>query len=200
MGAALWPTELSRRSWPPRNRTAHYLCIGQAPSTSWVVASGRRRCRSPRCYPARAFKARCRSRRRTFQEQRAEVPTPTASRRPAVFETEPATWQVHSPCGRRRTRISGPSCPHPLSRRGPPPGDFISHGRRAENSNPTVSPAHSLAARPGTPAGSLSVPHPGFEPGTSWVWARRLCQVGLEGHASDRPDSNRRCNLGKVAC
>ena len=36
MGAALWPTELSRRSWPPRNRTAHYLCIGQTSSTSWV--------------------------------------------------------------------------------------------------------------------------------------------------------------------
>src|SRR5579872_361112 len=40
MGAVLWPTELSRHGWPPRNRTARYLRIRQAPSTSWVVASG----------------------------------------------------------------------------------------------------------------------------------------------------------------
>jgi len=74
------------------------------------VASGRWRCRSPRCDPARAFKARCRagadSRRRTFQEQRAELPTPTASRRPAVFETEPATRRIHSPW--RKTENSNP--------------------------------------------------------------------------------------------
>src|SRR5690348_18490922 len=30
-------------------------------------------------------------------ERRAEVLSPTASRRPPVFETEPAAWQVHSP-------------------------------------------------------------------------------------------------------
>ena len=40
MGGALWPTELSRHGWPPRDRTARYLRIRQAPSTSWVVASG----------------------------------------------------------------------------------------------------------------------------------------------------------------
>src|SRR5262249_54131181 len=34
-------------SWPPRNRTERYLFIRQDPSTSWVVASGRRRTRAP---------------------------------------------------------------------------------------------------------------------------------------------------------
>jgi hypothetical protein len=37
-------------------------------------------------------------------KQRAEVPSPTASRRPPVFETEPATRQVYSPW--RKTEYS----------------------------------------------------------------------------------------------
>ena len=40
MSGLLYLAELSRHGWPPRNRTAHYLRIRQAPSTSWVVASG----------------------------------------------------------------------------------------------------------------------------------------------------------------
>jgi hypothetical protein len=40
MSGLLYLAELSRHSWPPRNRTARYLRIRQAPSTSWVVASG----------------------------------------------------------------------------------------------------------------------------------------------------------------
>ena len=58
-------------------------------------------------------------------------------------EAQLLSGQVPSPIGlplhggRRRTRISGSCDPHPVSRRGPPPGDFISHERRAENSNPT---------------------------------------------------------------
>lgn len=44
------------------------------------------------------------------------------------------------------------------------------HERRADDSNATPGSAHSLAARPRTLPGSLSlVPSPGFEPGTSAV-------------------------------
>jgi hypothetical protein len=39
MSGLLYLAELSRHSWPPRDRTAQYLRIRQAPSTSWVVAS-----------------------------------------------------------------------------------------------------------------------------------------------------------------
>ena len=171
MSRALWPTELSRHGWPPRDRTAQYLRIRQAPSTSWVVASGRWRCRSPRCDPARAFKARCRaggapSRSR---ERRSRPPPPRDGQPFSKRSPPPGGFTLHG--GRRRTRIPEPFDSHPPSRQGPPPGDFISGGpdgnrtrlvcrgsfpfgpvpRRAENSNPTVSPAHSLAARPGNP-------------------------------------------------
>lgn len=40
---------------------------------------------------------------------------------------------------------------HPLSKRGPPPGDFIFQARKAGDSNATVLPAHRLAGEPGTP-------------------------------------------------
>ena len=42
--------------------------------------------------------------------------------------------------------------------------------RRAEKSNPTVLPAHPLAAEPGYLAGSLSVAPLGFEPRSHRVW------------------------------
>ena len=56
--SALWarrsePTELSRRGWPPPNRTARYLRIRQAPSTSWVVASRWERSGPPALAPFR---------------------------------------------------------------------------------------------------------------------------------------------------
>lgn len=59
--SALWarrsePTELSRHGWPPRNRTARYLRIRQAPSTSWVVASRWRRSRPPALARPSGFK------------------------------------------------------------------------------------------------------------------------------------------------
>lgn len=53
--------------------------------------------------------------------------------------------------GRRRIRISRPRDPHPLSRRGPPPGDFISHLRKAGDLNAAGLTAHRLAGEPGTP-------------------------------------------------
>ena len=103
MSRALWPPELSRHGWPPRNRTAHYMRIRQAPSTSWVVASGRRRCRSPRC-DLRRLSRPVAAPAAHLPKQRAEVPSPTASQRPPVFETEPATRQVYSPW--RKTEYS----------------------------------------------------------------------------------------------
>ena len=142
MSRALWPTELSRHSWPPRDRTAQYLRIRQAPSTSWVVASGRWRCRSPRCDPARAFKARCRaggapSRSR---ERRSRPPPPRDGQPFSKRSPPPGGFTLHG--GRRRTRISGPFDSHPLSRQGPPPGDFISRG---PDGNRTASHAGSPA-------------------------------------------------------
>ena len=100
--SALWarrsePTELSRHGWPPRNRTARYLRIRQAPSTSWVVASRWRRSRPPALVRPSGFKPEPATRPVRHRERRAEVLSPTASRRPPVFETEPAAWQVHSP-------------------------------------------------------------------------------------------------------
>jgi hypothetical protein len=108
--------------------------------------------------------------------KRAAVPTRSAPW-PAAFGVAPATLAGslstaedggHDPQGLR---------PHPLSRQGPPPGDFISHVRKAGDSNATGLTAHRLAGEPGILSGSPSVPHPGFEPGTSWSWARRLYQL-----------------------
>ena len=63
--------------------------------------------------------------------------------------------------------------PHPLSRRGPPPGDFISHERKAEQSKPTVFTRASLSGR-----------------------ARRACPVHLPYRSRDsNPHS---CGLGAV--
>ena len=105
--------------------------------------------------------------------------------RPAAFGAAPATLAGslstaaedggHDPQGLR---------PHPLSGRGSPPGDFISHARKAGDSNATGLAAQSLAATPGALAGSPSVPFPGFEPGRhspeecgSASWPRRALRV-----------------------
>jgi hypothetical protein len=115
--SALWarrsePTELSRHGWPPRNRTARYLRIRQAPSTSWVVASRWRRSRPP---ALARLPGSSRSRppgRFAIRERRAEVLSPTASRRPPVFETEPAARQVHSPWRKTVDTIHRAFTPH----------------------------------------------------------------------------------------
>jgi hypothetical protein len=81
--------------------------------------------------------------------------------------------------------------PHPLSRRGSPPGDFISHVRKAGDLNATDMAAHRLAGEPGALAGSPSVPFPGFEPGRhppegcgSASWPRRA----WSGYRESDPD------------
>ena len=70
-------------SWPPRNRTGRYLFIRQDPSTSWVVASGRRR---------------------------AEQSKPTAGAAHSLA-ARPGTYPVHSPCLAYRPRDSNPDPP-----------------------------------------------------------------------------------------
>jgi hypothetical protein len=114
MSRALWPTELSRHSWPPRDRTAQYLRIRQAPSTSWVVASGEGESRTRKA------------------------------------EAQLLSGQIPSPIGL--------------------PLHFISHERRAENSNPTPKCAlvSGEARHPGRFAlHDYLVPFRGFEPRTS---------------------------------
>jgi hypothetical protein len=73
MSGLLYPAELSRHSWPPRDRTAQYLRIRQAPSTSWVVASGWRRSRLPALARPSGFKPEPAARQVRHPERRAEV-------------------------------------------------------------------------------------------------------------------------------
>jgi hypothetical protein len=172
------PTELSRRSWPPRDRTAQYLRIRQAPSTSWVVASGCGRSRTgkagahpgsvtgsvahPGAERARVELARpelsCfrgRSRRQSGCLSIAED---------GVLETHPANWATRFPSGDRAPAASSSRAES---------GEFESHG---------VSRA----------LVSSEARHPG-----------RFTLHGVTpppAHKSDRPDSNRRCNPGQVTC
>jgi hypothetical protein len=154
-------------SWPPRDRTARYLRIRQAPSTSWVVASGWRRTRPPGARaPHPASNGRQPPGRFTIHEQRAEVPSPTVLpaarfRNGACRLTGSLSMAEdggHDPQGLH---------PHPLSRRGSPPGDFISHARKAGDLNATVLPAHRLAGEPGAPVRFTFRTLPGIRTRTS---------------------------------
>jgi hypothetical protein len=195
--SALWarrsePTELSRHGWPPRNRTARYLRIRQAPSTSWVVASRWRRSRPP---ALARLPGSSRSRppgRFAIRERRAEVLSPTASRRPPVFETEPAARQVHSPWRKTVDTIHRAFTPHRfpdgdhhlvVSSPSEESGRLERHGAtRASVSNGARHPGrftlHERRAGTGAPRGTYRparscfppphyVPHPRFELGTS---------------------------------
>ena len=158
--SALWarrsePAELSRHGWPPRNRTARYLRIRpRRPAGSWPADGG-----GPDPQRSRALPGSSRSPppgRFTIQSGERKSRSP-ATARPPVFETGPAPRQVHSP--RRKTwTLSTGSSQTPLAFQAvTAPGGFIFRERRAEQSKPTALPAHSLAARPGTLSGSLSV-------------------------------------------
>ena len=99
-----------------------------------------------------------------------EDPTPSGFRRPSGFEPEAAARQLHHPQRMAQDSNLPTACAVTSGFR---PGTLPTRSaileRRAEQSKPTPAGAHSLAARPSTLAGSLSlVPHPGFEPGTSW--------------------------------
>jgi hypothetical protein len=140
------------------------------------VASRWRRSRPQR---SRALPGSSRSRppgRFAIRERRAEVLSPTASRRPPVFETEPAAWQVHSPWRKTVDTIHRAFTP-PAFQPGTTTWWFHLPRRRADDSNATVSPAHPLATEPGTLAGSPSM---SGGPGQ----AHRAVRTGLRGRAS----------------
>ena len=139
MSGLLYLAELSRHSWPPRNRTAHTCVSGRPrrPAGPWPLAESG-----------------------GLEPQRAPA-------RPSAFGAAPVTRQVHSPqSGRWRIRISESRDPHPFSRRGPPPGGFISRKQRAEKSNLTPKRALVSSEAQALP-GSLSVAPPGLEPGST---------------------------------
>jgi hypothetical protein len=127
-----------------------------------------------------------------IRERRAEVLSPTASRRPPVFETEPAARQVHSPwrktvdtIHRAFTPTRFPDGDHHLVVSSPSEesGRLERHGAtRASVSNGARHPGrftlHERRAGIGAPRGTYRparscfppphyVPHPRFELGTS---------------------------------
>ena len=160
-----WPPA----SWPPRNRTARYRLIRTAPSTSWVVASGKWRCRAPAASGrARVFKARSRAGGALSMAERPGV-EPGRRCHSAVFGTAAVTSRLASPrrmAGGSNTRrtlaLTSGFRPGTL-----PLGQPSTSGERTTRT-PRPRAAQSLAATPSTLAGSLSlVPNLGFEPRTS---------------------------------
>ena len=124
------------------------------PAGSWPADGG-----GPDPQRSRALPGSSRSRppgRFAIRERRAEVLSPTASRRPPVFETEPAAWQVHSPWRKTVDTIHRAFTP-PAFQTGTITWWFHLPRRRAGDSNATVLPAHPLATEPGTLAGSPSM-------------------------------------------
>ena len=114
-------------------------------------------------------------------ERRTRIP---AVARPGAFKAVPAPWPVHSPW------LFGVR-------------DTPNRMRRADDLNVTAGAAHSLAARPSTLAGSLSlVPQEGVEP--SRPWARpskdRASAYSATGAWSGRRDLNSPYDHGKVVC
>lgn len=124
------------------------------PAGSWPADGG-----GPDPQRSRALPGSSRSRppgRFAIRERRAEVLSPTASRRPPVFETEPAARQVHSPW-RKTVDTIHRAFTTPAFQTGTTTWWFHLPRRRAGDSNATVLPAHPLATEPGTLAGSPSM-------------------------------------------
>ena len=133
------------------------------PAGSWPADGG-----GPDPQRSRALPGSSRSRspgRFTIRERRAEVLSPTASRRPPVFEREPAARQVHSPWRKTVDTIHRAFTP-PAFQTGTTTWWFHLPRRRAGDSNATVLPAHPLATEPGTLAGSPSMAGTGAPRGT----------------------------------
>ena len=79
-------------NWPPRSRTERYRLIRAAPSTGWVVASGRRRCRTSRHGDRHRLSGPVAAPAAHLPFLRGERRTRTATLlRPSAFETAPAT-------------------------------------------------------------------------------------------------------------
>jgi hypothetical protein len=215
MGGALWPTELSRHGWPPRDRTARYLRIRQAPSTSWVVASGCGRSRTCKA-EARPGSSRVPSPDRIAhpraERARVELARPKlncfrgSSRRRSgcLSMAEDGVLETHSrfPGGDRTLAASSSvdrtGVEPAYARWGSAPARPVS--RRAENSNPTALPAHSLAARPGP--WPVHSPYPSRDSDPDVILLRDAAlPVGLEGRALRAADRHRTgdLQLGKLA-
>jgi hypothetical protein len=92
-------------SWPPRNRTERYLFIRQAPSTSWVAASGRRRTRTPALSRPAGFKPQAARLAASSSLRKAEALIPSACA-PSPLRTGARAWRVHFPW--RKTENSNP--------------------------------------------------------------------------------------------
>ena len=125
------------------------------PAGSWPADGG-----GPDPQRSRALPGSSRSRtpgRFAIRERRAEVLSPTASRRPPVFGTVPAARQVHSPWRKAVDTIHRAFRPPPAFQTGTTTWWFHLPRRRAGDSNATVLPAHPLATEPGTLAGSPSM-------------------------------------------
>ena len=98
MGAALWPTELSRHSWPPGSRTQRLPAHQAGPFTGWVAASGTGASRTPKS-EARPGSSRVQSPIcLRFHDGRRGRELNSQGRSSAVFETGPVTSRVASPC------------------------------------------------------------------------------------------------------
>ena len=183
MSGLLYLAELSRHSWPPRNRTARYLRIRQAPSTSWVVASGWRRSRPPALARPSGFKPEPAARQVHHPERRAEV-TISSDCAPTGFRN-----RACSPAGSLSTAEDGghdPQGPH-----GPPlafqtvtaPWRLHPPRRRADDSNATGVTRAVVSGDAQPLAGSLSlVPPVRFELTLPRAWTSCLLPVGLERH------------------
>ena len=90
MSGLLYLAELSRHSWPPRDRTARYLRIRQAPSTSWVVASRWRRSRPQALTrPIRFQAGACRPAGSPSSAERGGLEPQRAPARPSAFGAVP---------------------------------------------------------------------------------------------------------------
>ena len=74
------------------------------------------------------------------------------------------------------------------------------HARKVGDSNATALTAHRLAGEPGTPVRFTFRSAPRTRTGITRGLNALALPIGLERLTSDRPDSNRPCDLGKVTC
>ena len=171
--------------WPPRSRTERYRLIGAAPSTGWVVASRWRRSRPPARPRPSGFKPEAATRQLHHPGAEDGGPDPLRSPAHPTSNRGPPPWRFHlprPPDAREREvaedgdpdsqRLAAPirfpsgAGPWPVH----PPSE---EGGRLERQG--VTPASvSNEDRRACPVHLPFVPNRGFEPRTSWFWARRL--------------------------
>ena len=89
---------------------------------------------------------------------------------------------------------------HPGSGRGQPPGWFILYEQKATDSNGTVSPAHPLATEPSAPVWFTFHEYRPGDSNPDRQVPKTCASANWARTASDRPDSNRPCELGELAC